>query len=95
MCSRIYFASFATLFLATFLAAGSARAVDPNPRDIVQKSITTMKLKGAEMISTLTIFNAKKQKRERTLAMVVKQYDGGKTEKCSSFPPRRKAPPGT
>lgn len=76
MFSRILVAT----LLGTFVVA-PVRAADPNPREIIDKSIQTAKLSGSESLATLTILNKKGQKRERTVATVQKAYDGGKTEK--------------
>jgi hypothetical protein len=67
--------------LTSVLAAGAAEAADPNPRDLVDRSIQASRLDGSESLATLTILNAKGQKRERTIASVQRLYDGGKTEK--------------
>lgn len=69
-----------TITLLTAVAS-TAHAGDPDPIEIVEKSRDTTQLEGAEMLAKLTILNAKKQKRERTLAMVSKSYEGGETEK--------------
>jgi hypothetical protein len=69
------------LVMTSVLVAGAAQAADPNPRDLVDRSIKAAKLDGSEALATLTILNAKGQKRERTIASVQRLYDGGKTEK--------------
>ncbi len=54
---------------------------DSNPRAIVEKAQNTVKLRGAEAISTLTIFDSKGNRRVRNTAQITKLYDNGKTEK--------------
>lgn len=49
--------------------------------EIMRKSWWAVKLDGAEMLSTLTIYNPKGQKRVREIAAVSKLYDNGQTEK--------------
>lgn len=50
-------------------------------RSIVEKSQETVKLKGVEAITRMTIFDKKGRKRVRQIAQVSKLYDNGKTEK--------------
>lgn len=63
------------------LAHSSPATAEPTAREIAKKAWWTGKLDGSEMINTLTIVNAKGQKRVRKTAAVSKLYDGGKTEK--------------
>jgi hypothetical protein len=70
------------LFVAALTLVPSVpRAKAPSAREIVQKAWWSGKLDGAEMISTLTIINAKGQKRVRKTAAVSKLVDSGQTEK--------------
>lgn len=69
---------FAMMLVTSTVDTASAQ---PSPVEIVEKSIQSMKLDGAESVSTLTIYNAKKQKRVRKIAMVHRLDDDGKTEK--------------
>jgi len=68
----------ATLLL---LCGGPAAAKAPTAQEIVRKAWWSPKLDGAEMISTLTIINAKGQRRVRKTAAISKLYDNGQTEK--------------
>ncbi|MCP4133108.1 MAG: outer membrane lipoprotein-sorting protein [bacterium] len=52
-----------------------------NPKTIVDKSQKATKLKGAEAVSTMTIFDAKGRKRVRKIAQVTKLFRRGKLEK--------------
>jgi outer membrane lipoprotein-sorting protein len=71
-----------TYFVAlALLWAGPVAAKDPTAQEIVRKAWWSPKLDGAEMISTLTIINAKGQRRVRKTAAISKLYDGGQTEK--------------
>ena len=67
--------------LLGLLTPGLAAADKLSARQIVQKAWWAAKLDGSEMISTLTIINAKGQKRVRKTAAIAKLTDGGKTEK--------------
>lgn len=60
---------------------GPARAEAPSGREIVEKAWWSVKLDGAEMVSTMIIRNARGQRRVRKIASISKLYDGGKTEK--------------
>ncbi len=71
----------ALLALTTLLAAGSAAAAAPSPRDIMDKVTVTRKLDGSEAQVKMTTVDDKGQSRERELSMATKLYDGGKTEK--------------
>jgi len=66
---------------ALLVLPSAAWAADPDPAALVEKSYDVTKLDAAESISTLTIRNAKGDTRVRKLAMVLKRFDGGKTEK--------------
>ena len=59
----------------------AAAAAEPTPKQIVERQIEAAKLDGSEMVAALIIYNAKKQKRERTIATVSKLFDGGDAEK--------------
>ena len=63
------------------LMMGSSAEAWPTAKQVVEKAFHASKLPGSEMISTLTIINAKGQKRVRKTAAISKLYDGGKTEK--------------
>lgn len=72
---------FSFILSAAIALPALVSAADPTPREIIARQIETSKLDGAEMLSTLTIYNEKKQKRERTIASVSKLFDNGATEK--------------
>ena len=72
------------------IVAGAAAAASPSAREVVEKAKEATKLDGAEMVATLTIMNAKKQKRVRTIATVSKLYDGGEEKKLVAYAIRRK-----
>jgi outer membrane lipoprotein-sorting protein len=69
------------LFSFTIVLAPAAAGAKLTARQIAEKAWWAGKLDGAEMISTLTIINAKGQKRIRKTAAVSKLVDGGHTEK--------------
>lgn len=52
-----------------------------SPLEIMQKTNAARQLDGSEAVMSLTIKNAKGEKRVRKIAMVTKMFDGGKTEK--------------
>lgn len=62
-------------------AVNEGRAAEPTAQQIVEASTEATRLDGSEMVSTLTIYNAKRQKRVRTIAAVAKLFDEGATEK--------------
>jgi hypothetical protein len=64
-------------------AKASAKADDP--KAIMDKALQNMRLPGAEMISTLNIYNAKGQKRERKMATVSKRFDAGTEKRLVRF----------
>jgi outer membrane lipoprotein-sorting protein len=74
---------------AALLAAGMllqgpavARSQDKlSARQIMEKVADNRQLEGSEAVMTMTIYNAKGQKRVRKIAMATKLYDDGKTEK--------------
>jgi outer membrane lipoprotein-sorting protein len=72
---------FAAAAMIAALGLATPAAAELSARQIVEKAWWSAKLDGAEMISTLTIVNAKGQKRVRKTASVSKLKDGGKTEK--------------
>jgi len=53
----------------------------PSARDIMEKVTQTRKLDGSEAVVKMEIVGADGQKRERTISMATKLYDGGDTEK--------------
>jgi len=71
----------AALLAAVIMAASPAQAKDPTAEEIVEKAWWTAKLDCSEMISTLTIINARGKQRVRKIASISKLYDDGKTEK--------------
>lgn len=74
----------ATLLLVTMFlvpVVSSAGDTDSSPRNIMEKSWWAGKVKGIEMVNTLTIYDPQGQKRVRKTASIAKLYDGGKTTK--------------
>jgi outer membrane lipoprotein-sorting protein len=70
-------------------AVGVAQAQDAkktdDPRAIMDKALQNMRLPGAEMISTLNIYNKKGQQRVRKMATVSKRFDGGTEKRLARF----------
>ncbi len=66
---------------AALLRAQGSEAKTPTANEIMEASYDANKLSGSESIMTLTIINAKGQKRVRKMASVGKLYDDGDTEK--------------
>jgi hypothetical protein len=67
--------------ISLLLSAGAAGAAELTAQQIMEKTFESRKLDGSESVMTLTIYNAKGEKRVREIAMVTKMYDDGKTEK--------------
>ncbi len=62
--------------------AASARAEEKlTARQIMEKMADNRRVEGSEAVTTMTIYNAKGEKRVRQIAMATKLYDNGKTEK--------------
>jgi len=59
----------------------SSQAFAQNPKKIVELAQETVKLKGAEAISTMEIFDSKGRRRVRKLAQITRLFNNGKTEK--------------
>jgi outer membrane lipoprotein-sorting protein len=78
---RVLCACCIAVMTATLAWPLSAAAKDLSAREVIDKAWWSAKLDGAEMINTLTIINAKGQKRVRKTAGISKLYDGGQTEK--------------
>lgn len=68
----------AAVILATAIPAGAA---EPSAVEIMHRAFKAIKLDGAEAIATLTIYDARGNKRVRKTATVSKLYDDGATEK--------------
>ncbi|MFC1851513.1 outer membrane lipoprotein-sorting protein [candidate division CSSED10-310 bacterium] len=71
------------LFLGFALAENAQTTNSPHfsANEIMDKAFWAVRLDGVEMLSTLTIYNAKGNERVRKTAGVSKLYDGGQTEK--------------
>ena len=69
-------------FYFLVLLAISGHSAENNPaREIMDKSIKTMKIAGTEAVSTMTIMDDKGRDRVRQTSQVTKLFDNGETEK--------------
>jgi outer membrane lipoprotein-sorting protein len=69
------------LTLALVLSAVSGVYGDTSPTAIMEKSWWAGRIKGLEMLATLTLYSSGGEKRVREIASIAKLYDGGKTSK--------------